>query len=83
MPIGVPLKGDRRHVFLYLATRDVPLDFRVFLLRHIDLLKAVNEWTIRVLMPRRLRRAAALYRYAVRDTFLMPLDSREVGELDW
>jgi hypothetical protein len=83
MPIGVPLKGERRHVFLYLATHEVPLDFRVFLLRHADLLKCINEWTIRVLMPRRLRRAAALYRYAVRDAFLMPLELREVRELDW
>ncbi len=83
MPVGVPLKGERRHVLVYLATREIPMDFRVFLLRHADLLKAVNEWTIRVLMPRRLRRAATLYRYAVRDTFLMPLEPREVRELDW
>ena len=74
LPIGVPLKGRRRHVFLYLATREVPADFRVFLLRHADLLKSVDEWTIRVLLPRRFRKAAALYRYAVRDAFLMPLD---------
>ena len=48
LPIGVPLKGERRHVFLYLATREVPIDFRVFLLRHSDLLKWVDQWTIRV-----------------------------------
>jgi hypothetical protein len=83
MPIGVPLKGERRHVFVYLATSEVPMDFRVFLLRHTDLLKALHEWTIRVLMPRRVRRAAALYRYAVRDTFLTLLNSRQVEELDW
>jgi hypothetical protein len=83
MPLGVPLNGERHVVFVYLATREVPMDFRAFLLRHTDLLKAVDEWTIRVLMPRRLRRVATLYRYAVRDTFLMPLDSREVRELDW
>jgi hypothetical protein len=83
MPIGVPLKGERRHAFLYLATREVPNDFRLFLLRHADLLKWVDEWTICVLLPRRLRKAAALYRYAVRDTFLMPLAPREVDELDW
>ena len=34
---------------------------------------AVHEWTIRVLLPRRFRKAAALYRYAVRDAFMMPL----------
>ena len=83
MPIGVPLNGQRRHVFLYLATREVPADFRVFLLRHADLLKWVYEWTIRVLLPRRIRKAAALYRYAVRDAFMTPLEPRDVNELDW
>jgi len=83
LPIGVPLKDDWRHVFLYLATREVPTDFRVFLLRHSDLLTSVDEWTVRVLLPRRFRKAAALYRYAVRDAFLMPLTPRDTEELDW
>src|SRR4030095_13531644 len=80
LPVGVPRKGGRRHVFLYLATREVPIDFRMFLLRHADLLKSVDEWTIRVLLPRRFRKAAALYRYAVRDAFLMPLGLHERRE---
>jgi hypothetical protein len=83
LPIGVPLKGRGRHVFLYLATREVPIDFRAFLLQHADLLKAVDEWTIRVLVPRRFRKAAALYRYAVRDAFLIPLGPQETEALDW
>jgi len=83
LPIGVPLNGERRHVFLYLATREVPTDFRVFLLRHIDLLGSVDEWTIRVLLPRRFRKAAALYRYAFRDAFLLPLTPTDVEQLDW
>jgi hypothetical protein len=83
LPVGVPLKGERRHVFLYLAAREVPTDFRVFLLRHAALLKSVDEWTIRVLLPRRFHKAAALYRYAVRDAFLMPLTPQETEELDW
>jgi hypothetical protein len=83
LPIGIPLASSRRHVFLFLATREVPMDFRVFLLRHVHLLRSLHEWTIRVLMPRRLRRAAALYRYAVRDTYLMPLEPHETEELDW
>jgi hypothetical protein len=83
LPIGVPLKGERRHLFLYLATREVPADFRVFLLRHANLLTAVHDWTIRILLPRRLRKSAALYRYAVRDAFMTPLTPREVDELDW
>jgi hypothetical protein len=44
------------------VTREVPAEFRLFLLRHADLLKAVDEWTIRLLVPRRLRKATALYR---------------------
>ena len=79
----MPRNGDRRHVFLYLVTREVPADFRVFLLRHADLLKTVNEWTIRLLLPRRFRKAAALYRYAVRDAFMTPLTPAQVEELDW
>jgi len=43
----------------------------------------VDEWTIRVLLPRRFRKAAALYRYAVRDAFLMPLTPQDTDELDW
>lgn len=83
LPIGVPRNGARRHVFLYLVTHEVPLEFRVFLLRHADLLKWVDEWTIRVLLPRRFRKAAALHRYAVRDAFMMPLTPGQVDELDW
>jgi hypothetical protein len=83
LPIGVPLRGHWRHVFLYLATREVPNEFRVFLMRHADLLKSVDEWTIRMLLPRRLRKAAALHRYAVRDAFMMPLTPRDTEDLDW
>ena len=83
LPIGVPRDGSRRHMFLYLVTRDLPSEFRAFLLRHADLLKTVQEWTIRILLPRRFRKASALYRYAVRDAFLTPLEPSEVAELDW
>src|SRR5262245_55906083 len=55
----------------------------MFLLRHADLLKWVDAWNIRVLLPRRLRKAAALYRYAARDAFLMPLTMGQVDELEW
>jgi hypothetical protein len=83
LPIGVPRAGHRRHVFVYLATREVPMDFRVFLLRHADLLPRVTEWTLRVLVPRRLKKAVALYRYAVRDAFMMPLTPHDVEEVEW
>jgi hypothetical protein len=83
LPIGTPRNGGRRHVFLYLVTREVPAEFRLFLLRHADLLKAVDEWTIRLLVPRRMRKATALYRYAVRDAFTVPPTPTQVDELDW
>ena len=83
LPIGTPRDGRRRHVFLYLVTREVPSEFRLFLLRHAALLRAVNEWTIRLLIPRRLRKAAALYRYAVRDAFGTPPTPEQVDELEW
>ena len=83
LPIGVEGNGGPRHVFLYLVTRDVPADFRMFLHRHAELLRALPEWTIRLLIPRRFRKAAALYRYAVRDEFATPLEPSTVEELEW
>lgn len=83
LPIGAPRDGGRRHVFIYLVKREVPAEFRLFLLNYADLLKAVNEWTIRLVIPRRFRKATALYRYAVRDAFTMPLTPALVEELDW
>jgi hypothetical protein len=43
LPIGVERGRRRRHVFLYLVTRDVPVDFRMFLLRHAQLFRAVTN----------------------------------------
>jgi hypothetical protein len=83
LPIGVEGEGGWRHLFLYLVTRDVPADFRMFLHRHAELLRALPEWTIRLLVPRRFRKAAALYRYAVRDEFATPLKPSTVEELEW
>jgi hypothetical protein len=51
LPIGYePDQG--RHVFLYLARSPSPMDFRGFILRHLDLLNALGFWTIRVLLPK-------------------------------
>ena len=83
LPVGVPLHCEHRHVFLYLATRENPMAFRVFLLRHGTLLPHMLEWTIRVLLPRRVRKASALYRYALRDAFMNRVMPHEVEELDW
>jgi hypothetical protein len=83
LPIGVEADYGPRHVFLYLVTREVPGEFRMFLFRHARLLKAVHFWTIRLLVPRRFRKAVPLYRYAVRDELASPLKPSEVDELEW
>jgi hypothetical protein len=82
LPIGIA-KQDKRHVFLYLVTRRVPSDFRAFLVRHADLLKMVDEWTIRILVPRRFWNAVALHRFAIRDTYIKQLTPSDVEEFDW
>jgi hypothetical protein len=83
LPIGVERDYGPRHVFLYLVTRDVPAGFRMFLFRHAELLKTVHFWTIRLLVPRRFRKAIALYRYAARDEVARPLEPALVDELEW
>lgn len=82
MAIGVERGYGRRHVFLYLVTSDVPTSFRMFLFRHADLLGTVPQWTIRLVVPRRFRKAIALYRYAVRDELATPLSPSLVDELE-
>jgi hypothetical protein len=47
LPIGYEPER-RRHVFLYLARSPSPMDFRVFILRHLELFNALGFWTIRV-----------------------------------
>jgi hypothetical protein len=83
LPIGAERNFGRRHVFLYLVTRDVPIEFRAFLHRHAELLRSLPEWTIRLLIPRHFRKAANLYRYAIRDELATPLSPHAVEELEW
>jgi hypothetical protein len=80
LPIGVPREGCR-YVFLYLMTRETPDDFRMFLHRHRELLSTLYEWTVRILVPRQFLKAAALYRRAVREEFMMPLKPGDVDDL--
>ncbi len=80
MPIGVPREGWR-YVFLYLMTREAPDDFRVFLHRHRELLSTLYEWSIRILVPHRFLKAAALYKQAVREELMTPLRPRDADDL--
>lgn len=82
LPIGVAHQ-DGRHLFPYLVTHRVPSDFRAFLVRHAELLRIVDEWTIRILVPRRFWNSVALHRFAIRDTYIKRLTPADVEEFDW
>ena len=56
----------RTHVFLYLVNRTTPVDFRAFLHRHAELLRALPEWELRLLVPRHLVEAAPAVRGRLR-----------------
>jgi hypothetical protein len=72
LPIGVDSETER-HVFVFLAADGSPMDFRQFLLRHAELLRALRRWTIRVLLPRERAALRDTYVAAVYDQLARPL----------
>jgi hypothetical protein len=74
LPIGIEKADTSGFVFLYLVNRRIPLDFRQFVIRHVDLFRVLHHWTIRLLLPRRFRKAAALYKAALREQLWTPLN---------
>lgn len=81
-PIAVPQDGDG-YVFLYLITRAAPLDFRVFLERHAELLRSLRVWVIRVLAPLHFEKAITAYHAAFREHLAAPLRPSVADELRW
>ena len=82
LPIGVDAK-TRTTVFLYLATQNVPHDFRAFLEQHADLFRQLPAWTVRLLVPRHMGDAPATYQAAFRDQLAVPLRRQVIDELQW
>jgi hypothetical protein len=82
LPIGLDA-GGWTHIFLYLVTRRVPVDFRAFLHRHSELLRTLPNWTIRVLVPRHFEGAVPHYQAALRDELATPLQPTTFDELRW
>lgn len=82
LPIGVSADG-RTHIFLYLVTRPTPVDFRAFLHRHAELLRALPEWELRILVPRHLVEATQSYEDACREELARPLRLDDAAELRW
>lgn len=82
LPVGVE-PGGNVYVFLYLVTRPAPLDFRAFLQRHAELLRALPSWRVRLLVPRHLAKAQPAYRAAFQQELAAPLRPAVVDDLRW
>jgi hypothetical protein len=80
LPIGVQ-KDRTDHVFLYLVTSPLPMDFRLFLLRHSELLRPLYRWTVRVLVPPPFVHAIRVFGHAARETLAMPLEPSTAEDL--
>ena len=82
LPIGYE-RDQYRHVFIYLARSPSPMNFRVFILRHLELLNALGFWTIRVLFPRSLAESMEAYGKAAYELLTKPLSPSQTEELIW
>src|SRR5688572_5213132 len=82
LPIGMQPHADS-HVFVYLVTRPSPMDFRLFLLRHVPLLRVLFRWTVRLLLPRKVVKARLAYLHAAREQLATPLHPSIVETLEW
>lgn len=82
LPIGMQQCGHP-HVFVHLVTKPSPMDFRLFLLRHMAMLRVMHRWTIRLLLPRQLANARPAYLHAAREHLATPVDRSVVETLEW
>ncbi|HEV8574072.1 MAG TPA: hypothetical protein VGR43_05120 [Dehalococcoidia bacterium] len=82
LPIGIEVSRTD-HVFLYLITSPVPVDFRLFLLRHAELLRPLFRWTIRVLVSPPFAKAIRLFGHAAREELATPIPPSSAEELQW
>ena len=82
LPIGLDPDG-RTHIFVYLLTQDVPSDFRGFLERHAEVLRALPVWIVRLLVPCHKADAIPIYQAAFREQIGSPLRPAVLEDLRW
>jgi hypothetical protein len=82
LPIGVS-PDQRRHVLTFVAWQEVPLDFRGFLLRHGEVLRALPEWDIEVVALVAAEAVHQAYERAFREEVTQPLALSTIEELAW
>jgi hypothetical protein len=68
---------------LYLVTTSETGDFRAFLQRHSDLLRALPGWTLRLVFPRHVARVMASCEAAARDELTARFSQGTLEELKW
>src|SRR5580700_7941603 len=81
LPVGIDSAG--RVVFPYPVASVVTDDVRAFLQRHGDLLRALPEWTVRLLFFKRVGALGASFGEAFRAELASPLSPAVIGELRW
>jgi hypothetical protein len=82
LPIGIRPDSDD-HILVYLVTKPMPDDFRVFLQGHAALLGLLRRWTIQVLVPHQFATAIPRFGQAARDELATPLRLSIAEELEW
>jgi hypothetical protein len=82
LPIGLDPDG-RTHVFVFLLVRDLPVDFRNFLERYAELLRALPAWTVRLVVPAHKSSAIPVFEAAFHEHVASPLRPAIVDELRW
>ncbi len=82
LPIGV-IEDGAIPVFLYPVTRELPLEFRAFLHRHAELLRALPTWEIRLLVTPEKEPSLPAYDWAAREELAHPLAPETATDLRW
>jgi hypothetical protein len=80
-PIGVTSGG--RVVFTYIVAAGYIEEFRAFVQRHADLLRALPGWTLRMLFPQHLAGAISRFEAAARYELATRLRPDTLAELKW
>jgi len=80
-PIGVNASG--RPVFIFVVNTWNSDDLRAFLQQHGDLLAALQDWTIRLVLPTPFAGVKSRFEGIVRDELASPMSPRSFEELRW
>lgn len=82
LPIGVS-QDVSTHVFVYLLVDAYPADFRAFLRRHAELLRALPAWSVRLVVPPKKEHRVPEYRRAFDEELTKPLQPQIAEEFRW